>query len=90
MVSASVQLNFVSNKALLIMISLLTQECVLFFFFFFFCFQSPFTTKIFETKSLKPKGTRFSFNHYEDNVKKNDTLLFFFCLFLFLVKYIKS
>ena len=86
-VSASVLMNFVPNKALLIRF-LFIHRNIFCFFSFAFVFGSHLRLKSLKTKSLKPKGTIFSFNHYEGNVK-NHTLLFFFCLFLFIL-YIKA
>ena len=86
-VSASVLMNFVPNKALLIRF-LFIHRNIFRFFSFAFVFGSHLRLKSLKTKSLKPKGTIFSFNHYEGNVK-NHTLLFFFCLFLFIL-YIKA
>ena len=87
-VSASVLMNFVPNKALLIRFLFIHRNIFRFCFSFAFVFGSHLRLKSLKTKSLNSKGARFSFNHYEGNVK-NHTLLFFFCLFLFLL-YIKA
>ena len=60
----------------------LYRNVLLFFSLFFFVFSSHLRLKPLKIKSLKPKGTRFSFNHYENNIKKC-----YFIVFLLFVSF---
>ena len=83
-VSASVLMNFVPNKALLIRF-LFIHRNIFCFFSFAFVFGSHLRLKSLKTKSIKPNGARFSFNHYEGNVKKSYFIVFLLSISFFII-----